>query len=116
MKFRSIDGNGDWNFGKGLESYAIDNNAIALDVQTSVLSFLKDCWFRPDAGIDWLRLLGSKNTELEIQLTIRGIILQRYGVTKVNFVNLVFNGRRLTISYSMDTIFSNNNSQIVEVI
>lgn len=116
MKFRSLDGTGDWNFGKGLESYARDNNAIAFDVQTSILSFFKDCWFDPNAGIDWLRLMGSKSTQQEIQLTVRGIILQRSGVTKVNTVNLIFTGRKLSVQYNINTIFSQNSSQIVEVI
>ena len=116
MKFRSLDSTGDWNFGKGLETYAVDNNAIAFDIQTSILSFFKDCWFDPNSGIDWLRLLGSKNTETEIQLTVRGVILQCYGVNKVNSVQLLVNGRHLSISYNINTIFSQNSSQIVEVI
>lgn len=116
MKFRALDGTGDWQFGKGLESYATKNNAIAFDVQTSILSFFKDCWFAPAFGIDWFRLLGSKATEQEIILTVRGVILQRYGVTKVNSIKVLLSGRRLSLAYSIDTIFSQNSSNIVEVI
>lgn len=116
MRFRSLDGTGDWNFGQGLESYAVDNNSIALDVQTSILSFFKDCWFDPNAGIDWLKLLGTKSTQQEIQLSVRGAILQRQGVTKVNSINLTLRNRKLSISYNINTIFSNNNSNVVEVI
>ena len=116
MRFRSLDGTGDWNFGQGLESYAVDDNAIAFDVQTKVMSFFKDCWFDPTAGIDWLRLLGTKSTAQEIQLSIRGAILQAAGVTKVNSVDFVYQGRKLTVSYNINTIFSNNSSDIVEVL
>lgn len=116
MRFRSLDGIGDWNFGKGLETYATDNNAIALDVKTSVLSFFKDCWFDPNAGINWFRLLGSKSTSDEIKLSIRGAILQVNGVTKVNSINLVFQGRKLSVTYDINTIFSNNNTELVEVL
>ena len=116
MRFRSLDGTGDWNFGKGLETYAIDHNAIAFDVRTSILSFFKDCWFAPNAGLDWLRLLGSKSTEQEIALSVRGAILKCQGVTKVNSIDLVYNNRKLSVSYNINTIFSTNSNAIVEVI
>lgn len=116
MRFRSLDINDDWNFGRGIESYVIDDNAIALDIRTSILSFFKDCWFDPNAGIDWLRLLGSKSTQKEIELNVRGTILRTTGVTKVNSISSVFRGRRLTVSYNINTIFSQNSSQIVEVV
>lgn len=116
MIFRSIDGNGDWQFGQGVTTYATKNSAIAFDVKTSVLSFFRDCWFAPNAGIDWLRLLGSNSTTQQIQLTIKGTILQCYGVTKVNSVNINQNGRNLTVTYNINTIFSQNFSNIVEVL
>lgn len=116
MIFRSLDSTGDWNFGQGLESYAMKNDAIALNVETSILSFLKDCWFDPSAGIDWLRLLGTPGTQNEIQLNVRGVILQCYGITAVNSVVANVNGRNLTITYNINTIFSQNQTNIVEVI
>lgn len=116
MRFRQLDGTGDWDFGQGLQSYATGNNAIALNIQTSILSFLKDCWFDPDAGIDWLRLLGTPGTLQETQLTVRGIILQCYGVTQINSINVAQNGRNVTVSYNINTIFSQNFSDIVEVL
>jgi len=116
MIFRSLDGIGDWNFGFGKQSYAIQDNAIALDVKTRILSFLKDCWFAPSAGIDWLTILGTKSTQQQIQLTVRGTILQSYGVTKVNSINANVINRHLTITYDINTIFSKNQTQIVEVI
>ena len=116
MIFRSLDGNEDWQFGQGLQSYAYQNNAIALNIQTSILSFFKDCWFAPQVGIDWLRLLGSKSTQQEIQLTVQGVILQCYGVTAVNSVVANVNGRNLTVTYNINTIFTANYTDIVEVL
>ena len=116
MKFRNLTALGDWQFGHGLQSYATGNNAIALNIQTSLLSFLKDCWFDPNAGVDWLRLLGTPGTLNEIQLNVRGIILQCYGVTKVNSININQQGRSLTVTYNINTIFSQNFSDIVEVL
>lgn len=116
MRFRQLDSIGDWQFGQGLQSYATNNNAIALDIKTSLLSFYKDCWFDPTAGVDWLRLMGMPGTQSEIQLNVRGIILQTYGVTQVNSINVIQQGRSLTISYNINTIFSQNFSDIVEVL
>ena len=116
MIFRSLSGTGDWNFGQGLQSYAYQNNAIAFNIQTSILSFFKDCWFAPQAGIDWLTLLGSKSTQQQIQLTVQGTILQCYGVTAVNSVVANVNGRNLTVTYSINTIFSKNYTDTVEVL
>ena len=117
MIFRSLDGTGDWNFGQGKQSYATQDNAIALDIKTRILSFFKDCWFAPSDGIDWLTLLGTKSTEQQIQLSVRGTILQSYGVTKVNSISVnVDNNRHLTITYDINTIFSQNQSQVIEVI
>lgn len=116
MKFRSLTSSGDWLFGQGLESYATKDTAIALNVKTSILSFYKDCWFSPNSGIDWLRLLGTPGTQQEIQLTVKGIILQCYGVTSVNSVLANVNGRNLTVTYNINTIFSSNTTNTVEVI
>ena len=116
MIIRALDGSGDWQFGKGGESLLKDNNAIALNIQTKLLCFFRDCWFDPNFGIDWLRLLGSKSTKEEILLNVRGIILQAYGVVRVNSIDVVLNGRSATLSYSIDTIFTQKVSQIVEVL
>ena len=108
MIIRSIDGMGDWNFGKGIQSYNFNQNAISENIQTRLLSFLNDCWFDMNAGIDWLRLLGSKNTQQEIELSVRAMLLQSYGVIKVNGIDLTLDrtSRRISIQYNVDTIFS----------
>lgn len=115
MKFRSLTALGDWQFGSGLNSYAVTQQAIALNIKTSILSFLKDCWFAPNAGIDWLRLLGTPGTQQEIQLTVKGIILQCYGVTQVNSVLANVNGRNLTVTYSINTIYTSNYTNTVNI-
>ena len=107
MIIRALNGEHDWQFGKGLQSYLKENNAIAENVQTRVLSFLNDCWFDSNAGIDWIRLLGSRATQQEIILNVRGVILQSYGVVKVNSVLInSYDHRNLNLTYNMDTIFT----------
>lgn len=104
------------HFGKGLESYLRQNNAIGMNVKTRLLSFFRDCWFDQNAGIDWLRLLGSKNSETEIKLQCRGVILQSFGVRKVNEITVSTENRNLQVEYNIDTIYSTNYTQFLEVI
>lgn len=110
MKIRAIDSVGDFLFGKGLQSYNYENNAISQDIKTRILSWWNDCWFDMEAGLDWPRLLGSKNTQTEIELSVRAVILGSYGVLKCNKINSTLDGtnRKLVLSYSVDTIFEKN--------
>jgi hypothetical protein len=117
MIIRALDStNKDWTFGVGKHNYFFDQNAIAQNIETRLLSFYRDCFFDRDAGVDWFRLLGTKTTEQEITLSCRRIILQSYGVVKINSLSVSYTGRRLFITYDIDTIFTSKYSQSVEVV
>ena len=116
MRIRSLDLNHDWNFGQGKQDYNINQADIAENVQTRLLCFKNDCFFLMNGGIDWLRLMGTKNTLQEILLTIRAVILASYGVVRVNSISpSVDDNRKLTVSYSIDTIFSKYFTQTIQV-
>ena len=117
MIIRGLDSDGDWQWGKGKQSYRYGQDAIAENIQTRLLSFLRDCYFAPGDGIDWFRLLGTKNTLQEILLTVRAVILASYGAVRVNIVSPSFDKttRRLSITYVMDTIFTKQVSQTIQV-
>lgn len=106
MKIRAIDSVGDWKFGKGLSSYNIENAAIAENVATRIKSWINDCWFDADAGLDWARLLGSRGTAEEIALSVRATILESYGVLKCNSIEPKIEGRKMTLTFNIDTIYS----------
>ena len=117
MIIRAIDGVGDWQWGKGKQSYNFEQSAIAENIQTRLLSFLNDCFFDLLAGIDWPRLLGSKNTQQEIQLRVKAAILQSEGVVRINSLNVVFNRltRNILLQYSVDTVYSQSITNTLEV-
>ena len=117
MKIRALSELGDWKFGKGIQSYNFGQNAIAENIQTRLLSFFGDCWFDILAGIDWTRLLGNKGTKQEIELRVRAMILQSYGVVRVNTLNVIFNGanRNILLQYSVDTIYGQSVVNSLEV-
>lgn len=107
MIFRELTSSGDWTFGKGKASYAEAENAINLNIQTRLLSWVGDCFFALKDGVDWLGLLdvGQQSNLVE---AIKSNILNAYGVVAINSVLPVFNGetRTMVIQYNIQTIYS----------
>ncbi len=110
--FRSLDSAGDWVFGGGRSSYATGNNAIQMDIQTALQIFMGECFWDTSFGVDWWNLLGGKNpsAKASIILQVRTVILGVVGVTQINSVSVSQNAttRSISLSYSINTIFSQN--------
>jgi hypothetical protein len=106
MIIRNLDANGDWTFGSGISNYLTNNAAIGLNIRTRLLSWLNDCFFDMEAGIDWLNRLGSKNQRQLLEADLSRIIVQSYGVTGLVSFDTVLVGRVFTANYSVNTIFS----------
>ena len=104
---RGIDGNGDWLFGKGKNDYKRNNDAVAQNIQTRLQSFLGDCFFAIDQGIDWFNLLGAKN-ELALTLAVSSIILNTEDVVSIDKLNVDINpnNRNATMQYTVTTVYS----------
>lgn len=109
MRFRSLDSAGDWTFGAGVQNYFVEETAINADIRTALKVFLGECFFALDFGVDWWNLIGGKSAQAII-LQCRQVIAGREGVTRINRVDSVFNRdtRRLSVSYSVDTVFTRN--------
>ena len=97
-------------WGQGLASYFSGQQKIAADIQTSVLFFLNDFFAAMNVGIDWRNLLGSKNpgATQNILMQVRKTIISVEGVVRINSVNYFADPttRRITLSYNIDTLFS----------
>lgn len=106
MIFRNLDANGDWTFGQGKANYIAGNPAIGLNIRTRLLSWLNDCFFDKNAGIDWANRLGTKNQRALLELDLRRVILQSAGVTGIVSFSSTLNGRVFTANYSVNTIYS----------
>ncbi|RTL04648.1 hypothetical protein EKK58_10080 [Candidatus Dependentiae bacterium] len=116
MIIRALNNLKDWTFGNGVQSYLNNDKAIAQNIETRVNFFLNDCFFDMTSGIDWFRLLGTNGTKEEIILSVRAVILQSYGVVKVNKIDATVDGRDMIIQYDIDTIFTSNFAENIEVV
>lgn len=108
MIFRNLDSNGDWTFGSGQQNYLYGESAIDLNIKTRLYSWLGDCFFALNAGIDWANRLGSKNQKVLLDQDTKRIILQSYGVTGITSFNSSLNPdtRAYSANYIITTIFS----------
>lgn len=106
MIIRNLDQNGDWTFGQGDGNYLAGNAAIGLNIRTRLLSWVGDCFFDTQAGVDWTNRLSLKNQQRILDAELRRIILQSYGVTGIVSYSSTLTDRSFTASYEVNTIFS----------
>jgi hypothetical protein len=117
MRVRSIDTDNDWNFGKGRQSYVKDNTALMQNLKTRIQSFVGDCFFDTEAGVDWFNLLGSKDQE-NIVASIRKVIINTEGVTRINTIDVYTDAvtRNLQVTYNINTQYTSNVEAVQEVL
>lgn len=115
MTFRLLDANGDWVFGAGTASLAEGNEAVKLDIRTRLLSWVNNCFFDLQAGIDWPTRLG-RNQEQALLADLQQVILQTAGVISISLLsaNLNRETRRSDITYSASTIYSTTVTDVIE--
>lgn len=117
MIVRSLDVNHDWTFGKGKNNYLVNNDAIVQLINTNLNSYLGDCFFALDEGVDWFNLLGSKN-QAALELAVRAVILNTEGVTAIIDVSINFGEttRQITMTYTVETVYTRINVGAVPIV
>lgn len=111
MRFRVLDSNWDWNYGRGIQDYTTESLAIAYDVKTKILSWYGDCFFAMDEGVDWKNILGSKVSKEDADSSIKKIIVTQEGVTELTFFESSLEQR----SYHCTARYKDIYGQILEV-
>jgi hypothetical protein len=101
MRFRNVDVNGDWSFGKGRNSYLVDTPALMMNIKTRLLSFYNDCFFDTEAGIDWWNLLGGKDQKAIIA-SIQRVVLRSSNVKRIVDMQYTLNRREFSIQLSVE--------------
>jgi hypothetical protein len=106
MKVRSIDTNGDWQFGKGLQSYRRDVDALKQIIATRLKQWRGNCFFAVNEGVDWNNYLG-RGTKKLLDLDIKRVILTTGGVLKINSFDSTLDEmtRKVTVQCNISTIY-----------
>ena len=107
MIFRQLTAGGDWVFGGGLSNYASAQQAIALNIQTSVLMWAGDCFFSLNGWVNWKGLL-AVGTQKQLNSSLQSVIAQCYGVMSITSASVIVNPTtRLALAqYSVNTVYS----------
>ena len=106
MKVRALDATGDWLFGRGIQSYATEKNALKQNVATRLRSWKNDCFFAMDDGVDYNNFLDiGKKTFLDID--VKRVILQTEGVLRISSYESTLEAgtRAVKIRATIATIF-----------
>ena len=116
MKFRRLNQNHDWTFGRGASNYADSNEAILLNCKTRLLSFKNDWFLDQNQNIDWFTILGQKNNEQTIINEVERVCLSSDGIAKVVSIDIVkSDNRSANIEIVVNTIFSELQKLGVEI-
>lgn len=114
MRFRNLDINGDWVFGKGRNSFVTANQALMLNIKTRLLEFLGDCFWDTEKGIDWWNLLGEKNIK-KVLADVQRTILRSYRVKSLENISYRLTDRALSITLTVTFIDGETLTDTVEV-
>lgn len=106
MKTRALDSNGDWQFGRGLQSYVTEKNALSQNILTRLRQWVGDCFFAPNDGVDYSNYMDIGRKKL-LDLDIKRVILQTSGVLHISSFTSTLNAetRNVTIAASVVTIY-----------
>lgn len=115
MIVRSLTVDGDWSFGKGKNSYLRNNEALMMNIRTRLLSFLGDCFFDTEAGIDWWNLLGEKDMK-SILASVQRIVLRSSQVRKIVNLDYTLTERVFSIRLSVEFVDGEILTDTVEVL
>lgn len=105
-RVRALDSNHDWQFGKGRNDYKQNQKAVAQNLDTRLSSFLGDCFFAMNEGVDWFNLNGGKST-LAVDLAASTVILNTAYVTGLIALSSRLDSatRAYTVSYEVETVY-----------
>lgn len=109
----------DWLWGNSMASLWSGQAAVAGNVQTGLLFFQNDFFADISGGVDWFGLLsstGAAQVETQILLQCREIIINSYGITAINNLDVVENAaeRAIQLLYNLSSIFTTNFSGTVQ--
>lgn len=106
MLFRTLDENGDWTFGNGINNFLTGSDAMAANLKTRLKVWKGECFFATENGPDWNNFLGIGTKDF-LDSDIRQTILGSDGVIRIdNYTSqLSIDSRSLSVQATILTIF-----------
>jgi hypothetical protein len=109
MKYRRLDSNGDYSFGRGNQDFILDADAVAQAVKTKLLLLQGEWWENTEEGLPaFQHILGVTGTPEHLNgadLLIQNRISETSGVTGISDYRRTFTDRNLSISCKLQTVF-----------
>ncbi len=101
---RALDADHDFQFGRGLQSYKSDLDALKQSVQTRLMQWKNNCFFAMDEGVDYANELDI-GTKGALDLDIKRVILQTADVLRIDNYSstLGADSRAISISCEIQT-------------
>lgn len=107
MLYRQLDNNGDYSFGKNMQNFIIDAEAVAQAVKTRLLLLKEEWWEDTGEGLPLFQsILGQSGTEEHLvaaDLLIRERIIGTTGVANIASFNRTYENRQYAISCTITT-------------
>lgn len=106
MIVRALDADRDWIFGRGINAYKKDMDALKQSIGTRLRQWKYDCFFATQDGVDWNNFLDIGRKTL-LDSDIKRVILQTGGVLRISSYSSTLDNetRALSVSASIDTVF-----------
>lgn len=102
MKYRALDSNGDYRFGKSIQDFLTDVEAVAQAIKTNLLLLQGEWWEDTSAGLPLFQnILGQSGTPDHLNaadLLIKERILSTKGVAEIQSFQSSYVNRRYVIS------------------
>lgn len=117
MLFRQLTSSGDWTFGAGLGNYASAEQAINLNIQTSILMWGGDFFASLNPWINWKGLM-NVGKENELNAALQTLISNLDGVQALVSSSVTVNTttRQFFATYVVDTVYSTQVTGTVQIL
>jgi hypothetical protein len=109
MKYRKLDANGDFSFGRGNQNFLVDSpQAVAQAIKTTLALYQGEWFIDTSVGMPWLTQVIGFNTQSIYDDAIKSKVQQVSGVTSIdNYTSTLDRPSRiLTVSMKLTTDFS----------
>lgn len=102
MKYRTLDSNGDYSFGKSTQDLLLNADAVAQAIKTNLLLLQGEWWEDTSEGLPLFQnILGQSGTPEHLSaadLLIKERILSTQGVSQIQSLISDYENRKYTIS------------------